>query len=283
MVPTDELSRQIQAAMAYIKSRWSSVPKVGIVLGTGAGAIAKSIEVEALIPYESIPHFPISTAIGHKGQLVCGRFAGANVIAMQGRFHLYEGYDVDAATLAVHMMAAMGVEMLLVSNAAGGVNTNWEIGDVMLINSHIDFMWRASPALGRCNHPGRPTGRCDRLYSAELISSALKHARQCGFVLYEGVYAAMLGPNYETRAEYRFLKKIGADVVGMSTVPEVAAASQYGLNVLAMSVVTNIAKPDAIGATLGTEVVDVAAIAAPKLKSIVENTIRSIPSIRYGA
>ena len=268
----DNLKTQVVEAHRFICSQWDSDPTVGIILGTGSGEIADSITADVKIPYGDVPHLPTSTAIGHKGQFVCGRLAGANVIAMQGRFHLYEGYDVDLATLPVHVMAAMGVKRLFISNAAGGVNPNWQVGDVMMINSHIDFMYRSTAAMGQCNESGRPRRRSDQ-YDTEMIQQAFAHARSADFPLYQGVYASMLGPNYETRAEYRYLKKIGADAVGMSTVPEVAVAACYGLQVMAMSIITNVAKPDVLEETSGEEVVDAGVIAAPKLKSIVENAI----------
>jgi len=267
------LKTQTGEALQFISRQWDVAPKVGIILGTGSGEIADSITADAKIPYSDVPNFPTSTAIGHKGQFVCGKLADTNVIAMQGRFHLYEGYDVDLATLPVHVMATMGVERLFISNAAGGVNPNWCVGDVMMLNSHIDFMYRSTAAMGQCNPSGRPVGRSDQ-YDPEMIQQAFQHARQADFPLYQGVYASMLGPNYETRAEYRYLKKIGADAVGMSTVPEVAVAVSYGLKVMAMSIITNVAKPDVLEETSGDEVVDAGLIAAPKLKSIVENAIR---------
>jgi purine-nucleoside phosphorylase len=266
------LKTQTAEAHRFIGDQWDVAPKIGIILGTGSGEIADSITADVKISYSEVPHFPTSTAIGHKGQFVCGQLAGENVIAMQGRFHLYEGYDVDSATLPVHVMAAMGVQQLFISNAAGGVNPNWQVGDVMMINSHIDFMYRSTVGLGQCNELERPRRRSDQ-YDAELIQHAFRHARAADFPLYQGVYASMLGPNYETRAEYRYLKKIGADAVGMSTVPEVAVAATYGLKVMAMSIITNVAKPDVLEETSGEEVVDAGVIAAPKLKSIVEDAI----------
>ena len=269
----EKLKTQVIEAYRFLVSQWGVTPSVGIILGTGSGEIADSISADVKIPYGDVPHLPVSTAIGHKGQFVCGQLAGANVIAMQGRFHLYEGYDVDLATLPVHLMAALGVRQLFISNAAGGVNPNWQIGDVMLINSHIDFMYRSTAALGQCNESGRPRHRSDQ-YDSEMIQQAFSHARSADFPLYQGVYASMLGPNYETRAEYRYLKKIGADAVGMSTVPEVAAATGYDMKVMAMSIITNVAKPDVLTETFGEDVVDAGAVAATKLKSIVENAIR---------
>lgn len=274
-MPGKTLQSKADAALACLRSHGISNARVGIILGTGSGAIADAIDATATVSYADVPHLPRSTAIGHKGQFVFGKLAGQSVLAMQGRFHLYEGYEVDTATLPIHVMAAMGVELLCISNAAGGVNTNWQVGDVMLINSHVDFMYRATPNLGGVNPAGRPARRSD-VYDRQLIEDAREHARNSNFPLYEGVYASMLGPNYETRAEYRFMRRIGADAVGMSTVPEVAVASQYPIRVLAASIITNVAKPDFLGETSGEEVIDAAAIAAPKLLSIVEHTVANL-------
>ncbi len=191
---------------------------------------------------------------------------------MEGRFHLYEGYDVDKATLAVHTMQRLGVEILFVSNASGGINPKFASGEIMLIESHIDFMFRSTPQMTAPTSAGRPTLRSDA-YDNELIEQAKSCARKNGFPIHQGVYASMLGPNYETRAEYRFLRRVGADVAGMSTVPEVAVAGRYGMRVLGMSIITNVAKPDVLEATSGQEVIDAAVVAAPHLKAIVVNSI----------
>lgn len=262
----------VEQAHQFIVSRWNKRPRYGIILGTGAGEIADAIVAEEAIAYPEVPHLPASTAIGHKGQFVCGTLAGEPVIAMQGRFHLYEGYPVNQATLPVHVMAALGVTELFVSNAAGGCQPDWIVGDVMMIESHIDFMYRATPQMISGTALGRPLRRSDA-YDAQRIKQAILYAQEQGFQLHRGVYASMLGPNYETRAEYRYLRKIGADAVGMSTVPEVAVASTYAMRIMAMSIITNVANPDQLVETSGHGVVDAAAIAAPKLRSLVENAI----------
>jgi len=264
---------QIDVATEFVRKNWNASPRFGIILGTGAGQVANEIEAEVTIPYGEIPHFPHSTAMGHKGQLVCGKLAGADIVAMEGRFHLYEGYPVDQATLAVHVMHQLGVEVLFVSNASGGINPKFSSGEIMLIESHIDFMYRSTLNMTPPVSEDRPTLLCDA-YDRELIEQARACARQNGFNIQQGVYAAMLGPNYETRAEYRFLKRVGGDVAGMSTVPEVAVAGRYGMRVLGMSIVSNIAKPDVLEETSGQEVIDAAAVAAPNLKAIVVNAIK---------
>jgi purine-nucleoside phosphorylase len=242
----------IAESVQSISSRWKKRPRFGIVLGTGAGLVADQIQAEAIMPYETISHFPVSTAIGHKGNLVCGTLAGHDVIAMQGRFHLYEGYALEAATLPIHVMHAMGVEILFVSNAAGGLNPKMASGDLMLIESHVDFMNRTSSLAFRESACGRPTFRNDRAYCPALLKRSHSIARRHGFALHEGVYAAMLGPNYETR---------------------VNVAARCGMRVLAMSIITNVAKPDVLESTSGEEVIDAAKVAAPNLKRIVTGVI----------
>ena len=258
----------------FLKSKWDAEPRFGIVLGTGSGELAKQIDAKLRISYDDIPNFPSSTAMGHAGQLVCGELTGQPIIAMQGRFHLYEGWSVDRATLAIHVMHRMGVNVLFVSNAAGGMNPKMASGDIMLINSHIDFMYRSTPNM--CVPPtcNRPSQRSDR-YDRDLIDRAKTLARRERFAIHEGTYAALIGPNYETRAEYRFLRRIGADVAGMSTVPEVAVASQYNMRVLGMSIITNIAKPDVLESTSGQEVIEAAKSAAPNFRKIVIDAIEN--------
>lgn len=269
-----EFASKIQDAVDFLKQLWPESPRFGIILGTGAGKLAESIETEQTVSYGDVPHFPKSTALGHKGQFVLGKLAGKNVIAMEGRFHLYEGYPVDQATLPIHVMHRLGVEVLFVSNASGGINPKFASGEIMLIDSHIDFMYRSTPQMIAPVSRDRPTLLSDA-YDQPMIDQAAQNARAGGFQVHRGVYAAMLGPNYETRAEYRFLKRIGADVVGMSTVPEVAVAGRYGMRVLGMSIITNVAKPDVLEATSGQEVIDAAGVAAPHLRSIVVNAIQS--------
>ena len=261
-------------SVKFLKSKWDAEPRFGIVLGTGSGELAEQIDAKLRISYGDIPNFPSSTAMGHAGQLVCGELTGQPIIAMQGRFHLYEGWSVDRATLAIHVMHRMGVNVLFVSNAAGGMNPKMASGDIMLINSHIDFMYRSTPNM--CVPPtcNRPSQRSDR-YDRDLIDRAKTLARRERFAIHEGTYAALIGPNYETRAEYRFLRRIGADVAGMSTVPEVAVASQYNMRVLGMSIITNIAKPDVLESTSGQEVIEAAKSAAPSFRKIVIDAIEN--------
>ena len=270
-----ELTIQIETATNFVRNRWNRSPQFGVILGTGTGELAKVIQMEEDIPYGDIPYFASSTATGHKGQFVCGKLAGADVIAMQGRFHLYEGYPVDQATLPVHLMHAMGVDVLFVSNASGGINPSYRSGQIMLIESHIDLMFRSSLAMAPPTSNGRPLLLSD-CYDCELIAGACEVATNHQFTIQRGVYAAMLGPNYETRAEYRMLRTIGGDVAGMSTVPEVAVASNYGMRVLGMSIVSNVANPNDLAETSGQEVIDAASTAAPQLKAIVTDTIRRI-------
>lgn len=264
---------KVATARKVLDTKWARQPRFGVILGTGAGEVASQIQTDLEIPYSDIPGFPTSTAVGHKGQFVCGQLDGHDIIAMQGRFHLYEGYTDAQVRLPLELMRAMGVELLFISNAAGGINPMFESGELMVLTSHVDLMfrsWRLPPQQRAVERPHR---RAD-VYDQRLIRQALAHARQNDFVLHRGVYAGLLGPTYETRAEYRFLRKVGADVVGMSTVPEVVFAADLGMTVLAFSIVANVAKPDVLAPTSGQEVVDAAAVAAPRLGSLVVNSIR---------
>lgn len=272
--PTDPRFAELaERAGAVVAARWPARPRCGIILGTGAGMLADRIAQEAVIDYGEIPGFSRSTALGHRGRLVCGHLSGQAVVAMQGRFHLYEGYSVGQATLPLHVMRKMGVEFLFVSNAAGGVSPSLRLGELVVLQSHIDLMFRSTPAMTGEVLLQRPLLRSDAAYDPDLIAAAQRLARSQGFPLRAGVYAAMTGPNYETRAEYRMLRTIGADVVGMSTVPEVAVAGTLGLRVLALSIVTNVASPDALAGTSGEEVIDAARIAAPSLESLVSGLV----------
>ena len=264
----------LNSAIQFVRSRWSGQPRFGIILGTGAGDVAEQIRAEATIPYSDIPGFPQSTALGHKGQFVCGSLAGHSIIAMQGRFHLYEGYANEQVRLPIELMRLFGVETLFISNAAGGINPSFQGGQLMVLESHLDMMFRAWPCEPSRVAMHRPLVRAD-VYDRNLIDASLIHARSENFVLQRGVYAGLLGPNYETRAEYRFLRKVGADVVGMSTVPEVVFASQAGMKVLAFSIVANVANPDVLEPTSGQEVIDAAVVAAPRLCSLVINAMNS--------
>jgi purine-nucleoside phosphorylase len=265
-----DMATQTADAVSAVQGRWQRVPRVGIILGTGLGGFAKQVEAEAVIGYETIPHFPRATALGHKGQFVCGTINGLGVVTMEGRFHLYEGYSAQQITLPVRVMKALGIQLLIISNASGGMNPAYRPGDIVVIDDHINLMG-ANPLIGPNDEKLGPRfpDLCEP-YDATLIERALQIAQQENITAHRGVYAALTGPNYETRAEYRFLRTIGADVVGMSTVPEVIVAAHMKLKVLALSTVTNVACPGVVPTpTDGHEVIDVAAKAEEKVRKIV--------------
>ncbi|HUQ71457.1 MAG TPA: purine-nucleoside phosphorylase [Planctomycetaceae bacterium] len=265
-----DLSTQVSDAIGAVQGRWPRKPQVGIILGTGLGGFAKQVDAEAVIGYETIPHFPRSTAIGHRGQFVCGTIGGLGVVTMEGRFHLYEGYSAQQITLPVRVMKALGIELLIISNASGAVNPEYKPGDVMVIDDHINLMG-ANPLTGpNVETLGPRFPDLSRPYDPVLIERALQIAKAEQFVAHRGVYVALSGPNYETRAEYRFLRMIGGDVVGMSTVPEVIVAAHMKLPVLALSTITNVALPDSTQQpTDGHDVINVAALAETKVRKIV--------------
>ncbi len=272
------LLSDIDEAVSFVRRRWSHTPKVGIILGTGLGGLADDIQNATAIDYATIPHFSTSTAIGHQGRLVCGVLDGVPVIAMQGRFHAYEGYSAAQITLPVRVMRALGIELLIVSNASGGLNPNFRSGDVMLIEDHINLM-AVNPLIGvNDERLGPRFPDMSQPYDRALIDRAMEVARREGFAAHVGVYAALRGPNYETRAEYRLLRRIGADAVGMSTVPEVIVAAHAGLPVLGLSTITNICLPDALGETKGEDVVEMAAAAEQKLRALVLGIVRDLNS-----
>jgi len=264
-----ELSTQINEAVAVIRRTWSDAPRVGIILGTGLGSLAGQIQTEAELPYESIPHFPRSTTVGHTGQLVCGRLEGLPVVAMEGRFHFYEGYSYRQVTFPVRVMKALGAELLIVSNACGGMNPQFSQGDIMVIEDHINLM-SGNPLIGvNDDRLGPRFPDMAAPYDRQLIDAALAIARRENFVAHKGVYVAVTGPNLETRAEYRFLRGIGADVVGMSTVPEVLVAVHAGMRVLGLSIVTDMCLPDALKPAEIETILATAARAEPNLRKIV--------------
>lgn len=250
-------------AAQVVRSRWSRQAEVAIILGTGLGDLAGEIDADISIPYRELPNFPRSTALAHKGQLVCGRLAGVPVLAMQGRSHLYEGYRFDELMLPVRMLCTLGVKVLIVSNAAGGVNPRYAVGDVMLIDDHINLMGRPDAAAGQT---ATAAGR--GFYDEALLQTALSVARRADFPCHRGVYVGVTGPSYETRAEYRCFRRIGGDCVGMSTIPEVLAAHECGLRVLAISTVTNVARPDAPQIVSAEDVVHVAQEVQPKVRQL---------------
>ena len=216
-------------------------PEVGIILGSGLGALADDIADPAVIPYRDIPGFPVSTAIGHKGNFVCGTLGGKCVLAMQGRFHYYEGYPMETVTLPIRVMSELGIKYLMVSNAAGGVNSEFEVGDLMIIRDHINLM--PNPLIGpNLAKFGPRFPDMTRPYDPELIRRAKDTARRLGIQVHSGVYLASTGPTYETPAEYNFYRIAGADAVGMSTIPEIIVARHCGIPCFGMSVITNASK-----------------------------------------
>ncbi|MCR9115678.1 MAG: purine-nucleoside phosphorylase [bacterium] len=264
-----ELYGQIEEAVAFIRSQWDGVPHAGIILGTGLGSLVEQVDVETSINYGDIPNFPQSTVVSHSGRLVCGKLNGLPVMAMEGRFHMYEGYALKQLTLPVRVMKEMGAELLVVSNACGGMNPNYRCGDVMLIDDQINLLGD-NPLIGINDDRLGPRfpDMCEP-YDPQLIDHALAVARKEDIVAHKGVFVAVSGPNLETRAEYRFLRQIGADVVGMSTVPEVIVAVHAGMRVVGFSVITDMCLPDALKPANVEEIIAVANEAEPKLTKLV--------------
>ncbi|HKM94078.1 MAG TPA: purine-nucleoside phosphorylase [Prolixibacteraceae bacterium] len=260
--------QKITATANFIKKQSNFDGKVAVILGSGLGNFVDSIEVEHEIAYDQIPNFPVSTVEGHSGKLIIGLFRQKRIIAMQGRFHFYEGYGMEAVTFPVRVFKALGVEVLMVSNAAGGINYGFEVGDLMMIVDHIN-LFGTNPLIGKnYNELGPRFADMTKAYNPEMCEIARLFAHENNIVLREGVYVGLTGPSFETPAEYRFLNTIGGDAVGMSTVPEVIVANHAGLKVFGMSVITNngLAIPEE--GNKHNEVLDVASVAAPKLEAI---------------
>jgi purine-nucleoside phosphorylase len=272
-----ELWSQIEAAVGAIRKQWQGKPHAGVILGTGLGAVAREIQAEATIPYAEVPHFPRSTAISHAGVLVCGQLAGQSVVAMEGRVHSYEGYTHQQLTFPVRVMKALGADLLIVSNACGGMNPQYRVGDVMVIDDHINLMG-GNPLIGiNDDRLGPRFPDMSRAYTPELVDRALGVARRENFVAHRGVFVAVSGPNLETRAEYRFLRTIGADCVGMSTIPECLVAVHGGMRVLGLSAITDMCFPDSLKPVDIKEILHAASIAEPKLRMIVLGVLEQEP------
>ena len=269
----------VREATRVVRSHWVGVPRVGVVLGTGLGGLAEEIQAEARIPYPEIPHFPRSTVESHRGQLVCGSLAGQTVIAMEGRFHLYEGYTAAQVTFPIRVMKELGCRYLIISNAAGGLNPFFAKGDLVVIEDHINLL-NLNPLIGP--NDDRLGPRFPDLiepYDRPLQNLALRAALEEDIVAHRGVYVAVTGPNLETRAEYRFLRGIGADVVGMSTVPEVLVAVHAGLRTLGFSIVTDMCLPDALSPVSVEEIIAVAREAEGKLRKIVRKVLERLAEV----
>lgn len=268
-----ELFDQIEAAASAIRERWDEKPKVGVILGTGLGGFAEQVEDVVAIDYEDIPNFPRSTAVSHRGRLVCGKLEGVPIIAMEGRIHQYEGYPLQQITLPVRVMKALGVGTLIVTHAVGGMNPLYQAGDVMIIDDHINLMCD-NPLVGiNDDRLGVRFPDMSAPYTPELIEVGQEIARRENFIAHRGVVVAVTGPCLETRAEYRFLRNIGADVVGMSTVPEVIVAVHSELRVFGLSVITDMCLPDSLKPAVVEEIIEVANSAEPKLRALVRGVI----------
>ncbi|MCX7406129.1 MAG: purine-nucleoside phosphorylase [Planctomycetia bacterium] len=269
---------QISEAAAAIARQWSLKPTVGIILGSGLGGVTTAITEKVTIPYESIPHFAKSTAHGHAGQLVCGFMEGVPVVVMEGRMHAYEGYPLAQIAFPVRVLKRLGANLLVVTNACGGLNPHYRTGDLMVIDDHINLI-NDNPLVGiNDERLGPRFPDMSAPYTPELIDAALAVARQENFSAHRGVYVAVAGPNLETRAEYRFLRTIGADVVGMSTVPEVIVAVHSGLRVLGISVITDMCLPDALEVATVENILAVARSAEPKLRAIITAAVHAAQS-----
>jgi purine-nucleoside phosphorylase len=271
-----DLWSQIEETVRTIQVRAALKPRIGIILGTGLGRLAERIEEAQSLPYEGIPYFPKATVESHRGQLVFGRIARQPVMVMEGRFHLYEGYTGPQVTYPVRVMKALGAEILIVSNASGGMNPSYAPADLMAISDHINLMG-INPLLGP-NDERLGTRFPDMCapYDPALLAVAEQVAREEGIRLHRGVYVGVTGPNLETRAEYRFLRIIGADAVGMSTVPEVIAAVHAGLRVLAVSCITDLCIPETLKPASIEEILHVASMAEPKLTRLIHRVIERI-------
>jgi len=266
---------KITEATAFIRERWSLTPRVSIILGSGLGGISGALADAVTIPYDEIPHFARSTAHGHAGQLVCGLLEGVPVVVMEGRMHAYEGYPLQQITFPIRVMKRLGTELLIVTNACGGLNPQYRTGDLMVIEDHINLLGD-NPLTGiNDERLGPRFPDMSAPYTPELIDAALAVARREDFTAHRGVYVAVTGPNLETRAEYRFLRIIGADVVGMSTVPEVLVAVHSSMRVLGISVITDMCLPDALEVATVEQILAAANGAEPKLRAVILAAVRA--------
>lgn len=263
----------IARAADAVRERWPHVPDAAIILGTGLGALGREIGLDVAIPYDAIPGFPLSTVESHAGRLLCGTLAGKRVVAMQGRFHRYEGYSLPQVTFPVRVLRALGATVLVVSNACGGLHPLWQKGDLMLIADHLNLLGD-NPLIGPNDaRLGPRFPDMSAPYDADLRAHARAVAAGQGLMLREGVYVAVPGPNLETRAEYRMLRLLGADVVGMSTVPEVIVAVHGGMRVLGLSIITDLCLPDALEPASLEQIVAAATAAEPHLTALVRGVL----------
>jgi purine-nucleoside phosphorylase len=265
----------IKESATFLKEKTNYSPKVCIILGTGLGGLVAEIEIEYSVSYEDIPHFPVSTVEGHSGRLIFGKLGGKQVVAMQGRFHFYEGYSMQKVTFPVRVMKLLGIQNLIVSNASGGVNPDYEVGDLMILSDHINLI--PNPLIGaNITELGPRFPDMSESYCKDLISKAENIAEVNNLAVQKGIYVALTGPTLETPAEYKHMRIIGGDTVGMSTAPEVIVARHMGIPCFAMSVITDLGVPGKIQKVSHEEIQKVAEVAEPKLTLIIKELIASI-------
>ncbi|HHN47336.1 MAG TPA: purine-nucleoside phosphorylase [Bacteroidales bacterium] len=268
--------RKVKETTEFIQAKTKFQPEAGIILGSGLGGLIREITEAISIPYEDIPNFPVSTVEGHQGRLIFGKLSGKNIVAMQGRFHYYEGYSMQEITFPVRVLKMLGIKLLILSNASGGVNPDFEIGDIMIINDHINLLPTNSLIGPNEKEFGPRFPDMSEAYDAFLIHKAIKTARRHNIKYQTGIYAAVTGPMYETPAEYRFIRTIGADAVGMSTIPEVIVARQMDLTCFALSVITDLGVEGKIVEVSHTDVVEAAAQVEPKLTLLIKELLAGI-------
>jgi purine-nucleoside phosphorylase len=272
----DSLIDQLKDTTRFIRGIYPYEPVAGIVLGSGLGNLVREMDVEREIAYRDIPHFPVSTVEGHPGKLILGKIGGKRIVAMAGRFHYYEGYTASEVVFPIRVMKYLGVKTLLISNAAGGMNSSFRVGDLMILKDHISFFVQ-NPLVGEnAEVLGPRFPDMSEPYNQDLIEKARKVAGRLGMAVKEGIYAGVTGPTFETRAEYRLLHQVGADAVGMSTVQEVIAAVHAGMKVLAMSVITDLGIRDQHNVITHQEVLEAAREAEPRLTAIFKELIHEL-------
>ena len=278
-----QLAANIQEATVAVRKKWNGLPRIGLILGTGLGGLAEQIQQDTVVPYSEIPHFPESTVESHAGQLVCGTLSGVPMVAMEGRFHYYEGYSMQQVTFPVRVMKALGIEILIVTNAAGGMNPEYQLADLVVIDDQINLMGD-NPLIGENDEELGPRfPDMSEPYDRELSALALQAAAELGISAHRGVFVAVAGPNLETRAEYSMLRGIGADVVGMSTVPEAIVANHAGLRVIGCSIVTDKCLPDALEAVDIAKIIEVAGIGGERLSRLIPEVVARIArAVRSG-
>jgi purine-nucleoside phosphorylase len=269
----DTVAHVVAVARAVIKRHWDTAPRAAVILGSGLSSLVNDMVREAVIPFSELRGFPRPTAPGHRGRIVCGRLHGVPLLALDGRCHWYEGYTVGDITFPIHVLHACGAPLLILSNASGGLNPAYATGDLVGITDHLTLAGRGLVPAGGESAWGRPPHREPSPYDPQLLQHAWEVARRLGLVMHRGVYVGVPGPNYETRAEYRMLRQLGGDVVGMSTVPEAVVGRQLGMRILGLSVVTNVASTQHPARVTAAAVLDAAAHAAPLVRRIVAEIV----------